>query len=328
MNRRNAEYQATRREDREPLLVFQMGKVGSSSIAGSLSANLVNHQVFQIHFLSDAWINRVVDQYRQASKVTGRPSIDDHVLASRYLSHRLKRRRKGERLNVISLVRDPVARNISSFFQAFPIYMANAITIDDANGVRGIRTDELVRLFQEEFGEDRHAVPTTWFQTHLQPAFDIDVFVTPFDHGKHYQIIENERARVLLLRAEDLDTALIPAVREFLGIELPAVAHRNRADDKAYAGTYRAFKDELKLTESYVDGLYNTPFMQHFYTAAEMTSFKQRWLDKEASDKSASRTIVPLRLLIPDAALAPTSVEKEDSMSAVVEHHRRSRRRI
>ncbi len=302
MNRRDAEYRATLPKGKEPLLVFQMGKVGSSSMVGSLAANLPKHKVFQIHFLSDDWITRVVDQYREASRLTGRPSIDDHVLASRYLARRFKRRRSGERLNVISLVRDPVERNISTFFQAFPVYMANVRTIDDVDGVRGIQTDELVRLFQEDFGEDRHAVPTVWFQTHLQPAFGIDVFATPFNHDKHYQIIENERARVLLLRAEDLDTSLIPAVREFMGVELPSVAHRNRAEDKGYAGTYRAFKDDLRLDESYVDDLYSTPFMRHFYTPEEVATFRRRWLDKPSNSNLASQTIVPLRLLIPDAA--------------------------
>lgn len=326
MNRRCAEYAATLQNNKEPLLVFQMGKVGSSSIVGSLAANLANHEVFQIHFLSDDWVTRVVDQYRAASEVTGRPSIDNHVLASRYLSRRFKRRHTGERLHIISLVRDPVARNISAFFQAFPVYMAKAKTTDDAEGVRGIKTDELVRLFQEDFGEDRHAVPSTWFQTHLQPAFNIDVFATPFDHDKHYQIIENEHARLLLLRAEDLDTSLIPAVREFMGVELPLVAHKNSADDKQYAGTYRAFKDELRLAESYVYGLYNTPFMRHFYTPEEVTSFKNSWLDKQADRKSANHTIVPLRLLIPDVARAPSFVEEADLSAGIVEYRRRAGR--
>jgi hypothetical protein len=282
--RKYAEYRRDIDLSRPSLVVFQMGKVGSSTVTATLRAGLPSHNVFQIHFLSLEWIKRVEDQYRQASKDHGRMFVDAHLLTSKFLNDVYNRPEKGwKKWQLISLVREPVARNLSSFFQAFPVYFSKLSLTSDADAVNGIDPAELGRTFINEFGEYRHSIPTVWFQTHIQPMFGIDVYAHPFESAKGYSIIEGESARLLLIRAEDVDRVFLEAFEVFQGIRLPTLIRSNDAMDKVYAATYRETKRLVELPEEYVDSLYSSQYMRHFYGEEEIRMFRDRWLGAGAA---------------------------------------------
>ncbi len=278
LRRNDADYAASINEALPPLVIYQMGKVGSSSVNATLTAELTDFQVFQVHVLTSEWRNRLEEQYREASKAQGRVIIDRHVNASRYLAARWARRTAGEKWHVVSLVRDPVARNISTFFQAFPVYFAQDAEDASDGAISRYDSDELLDKFMNEFGAYRHSVPTVWFQTHMQPMFGIDVYARDFDHERKYTIYENDCCRLLLLRAEDVDTTLIDAVEAFTGVRPEQLIRANDASDKTYADVYKQFKSRFTPPAEYLDQLYDSEFAKHFYTAEELAGFRERWL--------------------------------------------------
>lgn len=280
--RRYGEYLARVDANLEPLIIYQMGKVGSSTVVETLANHCPEYALYQVHVLTRDWVKDVENQYRQASKDLGKQTIDPHVLASRYLLDRMDRERGSRRWKVVSIVRDPVARNVSAFFQAFPIYFSKVAAKHDGKSISSVEVDELINLFLDQFGEDRHRLPLEWFQIHMEPAFGLDIYSSTFDRNKGYQIYSNEHCELLILRTEDLRNTLRPALRDFLGLDIPALASANISADKDYAETYRAFIEQMLLPADYLDTLYDSAYARYFYTESEIAGFRKRW-EKAAS---------------------------------------------
>lgn len=94
---------------------------GSSTVLESLKNSGLDKYLFHVHVLTPKWIKRVEETYKNVSRVNGKVVIDGHLIASFYLRRCLDRNSE-EKWKVISLVRDPVARNISIFFEALDRY--------------------------------------------------------------------------------------------------------------------------------------------------------------------------------------------------------------
>lgn len=253
-----------------------MGKVGSSTVFNSLDNLDIDMDIFQIHVLTDEWIKKVQDQYRHASRIHKRVIIDEHLLASLYLRRRMDKNNFSEKWKVISLVRDPIARNISTFFQAYPIYFAefsreNKLQNDYMKG----DISELTDLFMNSFEE--HDTPLNWFDVHMKPAFGIDVFASEFPKEKGYKIYKGKDVDLLLVRLENLKACAAEAFRHFLGIEGFTLLDANISSDKDYSAAYNQFKKAIVLSEAYINSMYNSKFTRHFYTDNEIKQFKQIW---------------------------------------------------
>ena len=94
---------------REPVLVWQMGKVGSSTIVNSLHQARFDGAVFHVHVLSGALIGRG-ELFKKAVR-QGTVAYLYNVALRELLCG------GNRRWKIISLVREPVGRNISAFFQ-------------------------------------------------------------------------------------------------------------------------------------------------------------------------------------------------------------------
>lgn len=262
---------------RPPLIIYQMGKVGSTSLLISLKERNLPFELFHVHVLEHQWINQVHSQYRHASRVHGKALVRSHVLESMYLRSLLDRDFKNINWNIITLVRDPVARNISAFFQALPIYLPELFQEQQASNLSiENRVLSLHTSFQEEFKE--HDTPLTWFETHLEPVFGIDVYQSSFPKDLGYQIIRENNVNILLLRLENLDTVAENAFKEFLEIENFAVNNLNVGEQKSYSDFYERFKKQFQPSSDYIDRMYNSRYMHHFYTPLEISNFRERWI--------------------------------------------------
>jgi hypothetical protein len=181
---------------------------------------------------------------------------------------------KGKKWKIITLVRDPIARNISSFFQLID----DEYEFDYRKKARSMSTDELVEELIQFFLERHdHDVPLTWYDVELKPIFAIDVFATEFPKSRGYQIYHGENADVLLIRLEDLDRCAAVALKEFLGIESFKLMNTNISTDKYYADAYREFIRKVHLPPDYIDRMYTSKFVRHFYSDEEIDLFRARW---------------------------------------------------
>ena len=119
---------------------------------------------------------------------------------------------------------------------------------------------------------------TGWFDDELKEMFGVDVYARPFPADRGWDVYENDRARVLLIRQENLD-ALADALGALCRVEPSSfdVVPCNIGEDKAYAQQYGIVKKTLRLSEQELDSIYSLPYVRHLYTSKEIEGFKMRW---------------------------------------------------
>ncbi|MCV5836652.1 putative capsular polysaccharide synthesis family protein, partial [Escherichia coli] len=91
------------------------------------------------------------------------------LLKRSVMSHMLKR---NQDVRIISLVREPIGRNISMFFQSLPFWMAEKYLNDDS-AIRSERPQLLQEAFEEHMN---HHYPLEWFDNEIKTLTGIDVF--------------------------------------------------------------------------------------------------------------------------------------------------------
>jgi hypothetical protein len=261
-----------RRERAAPILVYQMGKVGSRTVRESLRRVGLPSRVLHVHFLTDEGIRREEELHRRTWRQDGRAA---HVWRSQHLRRRLDRPPPAGRWHVVTLVRDPIARNLSSFFQTGERELGLDFGQHTSEEKADAHVEELTRLFLERFGG--HEAPLTWFDSELKTVFGIDVYAVPFNHARGYQIYENDAARVLLIRLEDLRTCAPAAFRDFLGLESFTLAETNVAEEKDYGRAYRRFVAGVQLPSAYIARMYDSRYARQFYSEGELDAFRRRW---------------------------------------------------
>lgn len=258
----------------EPILIYQMGRVGSTTIHDELQRQAVDARIFHVHYLTKELLKKEEEIHRRSWKKKKRVG-SEHVWQGQYLRRHLSRVDPARKWRVVTLVRDPVARNISDFFlmadREFDIDFASlssSLTPD-------LVLDELANTFLERF--ERHDFPLTWFEVEFRPALGIDVYATPFSFEQGYQMYENGSFKVLLLRLEDFRDRAESPLREFLGLDALSLRVMNTAAEKPYAAVYKQFIENVKLPSAYLSRMYDSRYARHFYTPAEIDIFWTRW---------------------------------------------------
>jgi hypothetical protein len=247
-----------------PVLVYQMGKVGSTSVHRSLLA----HGVRSIH------LHRLRPDELGRQKRRLRGPVD---LVRRFLTMGYCRRlvRSHPRVRVIALVREPISRQVSAFFQNFRWH------IPDKRRVEDVDIDELVAIFGSK-PYFRH--PARWFESEMEPMLGIDVYDYAFPKERGYLVIRKGNLEVLILKLEMADADKERAIAEFLGLKDFHLSRTNVSREKSYAAQYEAFKRALRLPRSYVDGMCADRYTRHFYTDDEIAQMRERWQAPESPD--------------------------------------------
>lgn len=254
------------RRGRRPILVYQMGKVASQSVARSLDVNGVFN--YQLHHLSSPAM-------AQAEQVYGdnwdpRRGGATHLWRSQWVRRQIARHPQ-DRWKIITIVRDPVARNVSSFFQVADIQLGL-----DLSRVSPIEAaDQLGHVFLHRYRD--HDVPLRWLDEELRAVFDVDVYSCPFSRTQGFARYSSERADVLLLRYDDLTEVFDLAVSEFLAVPATLAVTVNTAATKSYADVYAATKHELVLPADYLNRMYDSSYARHFWDSPEIAAMRSRW---------------------------------------------------
>lgn len=273
---------------RNPVLIYQMGKVGSSSIRNSLFRRqhpglrpvLMSHEYFPLRHRD---LERIAIEPEYRDMLARETAHDRQVFAQfplrKRLGWRFRERCYAEQiyrtwvrspypLRVITLVREPVANNISMFFQIIDQYIGT--DIEQA----GCSTEELIDIF---IGKYMHSRPLTWLDAEVKTHFGIDVYQTPFPAAAGYTVITRDRVSLLVMRCELDDAAKEQAISAFLGLEDFRLVRSNVASQKRYASRYEEFRRRIVLPPALLDQMYDSKFARHFYTDAERERFRARW---------------------------------------------------
>lgn len=245
-----------RRSPQPPIVVYSVGKTGTTAIADTLY-DAGFHPVLQVHNLRP----RVAEQAEARARAQDPMATPHFAWESLHLSRNLPT--PAQPWLVISSVRDPIKRNIAHFFQAgeFAGYLEGAT----------------VATLLERFG-DRWESGLGWYTSNFRLCLGLDVFDHPFDPARGYQIIDTPRFSTLLLRQESLDVAP-GALSEFLDLDEPLELKRsNVGDEKSYADLYRDFLAQARPPRPVVDRIYSHPMVRHFYSPEEIERFRDHWL--------------------------------------------------
>lgn len=254
-----------------PLLIYQMGKVGSSTLWHSLAPFDLGRPAFRVHALQSHRLDRMLDGVHLSPRQYYEQRSDNN-LVGRYLNREWQRVCGSDRWKVITLVRDPLAQSVSSFFQVLDLQAPEYLRRYE----RGeLEIEELVGRFMSQYTPSRKL--DGWFKGELHKVFGLNVFESPFDCDAGYSIYRAAHADILLIRLEDLDRCGETVMREFLGIKGFKVIRGNVGKDKDYGELYLTFRKQAVLPADFVRAMYCTDYARHFYAPEELESFASRW---------------------------------------------------
>lgn len=249
------------------VLVYQPGKVGSSSICSSLYAAGVS--VTHLHMLTDAYIYDLVPETPWTPEPHELALITE---ASRLCTTRIRR---NKRLKIISPVREPLSRDYSQFVYhlgerfgdgALPPFVD--LLEACADGIRRRATQN---------GKSRYGYQFEWFVREMKAVFGVDVYDESFSQEAGFVIIRHPNVEILLVKLERLND-LAPIVGQFAGAKDFQLVSTNQASQKQYKNLYSAMRRRLRLPADIVSLYYQgNPLMDHFYSEQEKARFLASW---------------------------------------------------
>ncbi len=231
-----------------------------------------DRHVLHTHYLHPETVARKKAQFDRYHRETGFPGLYRAYRTAELIRTWRARREWGD-WRVVTLVRDPIARNVSAFFRHLPVnhpHLGVDFRADPAN------VETLLDLFLDP-GEPEHQFALDWFDREVRDVLGVDVFAEPFARERGHQTYETTAGPMLLIRLEDLTAVGPTALGAFLGVEDLPVPTRNRTENLNYASTYARFLERLRVPERYLDRMYESRLVRHFYSDEEIGAFRSRW---------------------------------------------------
>lgn len=234
------------------IVVYTLGKVGSSTLYYELKKVSPWNNIFHAHFLSDEWLK-------------------DRLLGTSFYEHNIKAARQvfkyfdtypSHKKYIISLVREPVSRQISNFMQNPHEVVEGDLLSYSATSLKTAYLDKL-----------SYDYTFNWFDSEFFNYTGFDVFAQPFDKDKGYSIYEHEDYRILIIKLEQLNTCYHDAMKAFLGLDLKLEANANQSSNKSISHIYKELKQLLKFERQELEQLYTHKYVTHFYTDDEIQQF-------------------------------------------------------
>lgn len=250
----------------DKIFIYQMGKVGSTSLEKSIKNSVHWHSFYP--FFNRRIYNSSYNKIKLPTRIV---APVEYFMIRNLFKMKVK---SGNKLKIITLVREPISRNISFLFQFAPIFLYK-IYFEKGNRAN---VDKTLELLEEEFYERLwHTSANEWFDQDFKEVTGIDIFDHDFDQTKGYAVIEENNISVLVLKMEQLNEN-IEVIGEFIGDDHFEIVRDNMGSEKWYADLYRTFKKNFRPKEDYVDALYQSRYMKHFYSPQEIQAFRRKWL--------------------------------------------------
>ncbi len=250
-----------------PVLIYQMGKVGSKTIEKSLAY----HNVLNLSVHGLTW-----DSIQRAE----RKEISNYSETCRAVRTLMDLPPNDIKWRIVTLVRDPVARTISDTFQNGDRFLPHLVGRTDEVAFKEV-LEYLLKKFRN-FNESKNYV-CTWFDREMKVVFDFDVFSVDFENTSSCQIYETPRADILLIKLEQLSECCRDAFAEFLGIRDFHLRNANVGMDKPYRKFYKKVLDSIAVPPCDLEKIYSSRYVRHFYSAREIADFRQRWSQDTAT---------------------------------------------
>lgn len=250
-----------------PVLIYQMGKVGSSTVYNSLIHAAIPNPVLHLHFLSED-----IAKHKMTFKNAGIYPVYHLVLGEAVRKMLLEK--PGFPCKIISLVRDPIAFVISDLFQN-PYFSSDDVMSDNGAIDEAKATQYLDRELKKP---KTFSYVDQWFDRELNRVFDIDVFAEPFPVDIGYCVYKKANVEVLVIRLEDLTQKGPKAIADFLNLEKHLVLEqRNVRNESRESSSYHRVLRRLRLNEVTCRTIYSSRFVKHFYNEEMISQAITKW---------------------------------------------------
>src|SRR2546421_11634358 len=259
-----------------PVLVYAMPKMASTAAAEALRS-IEGVSVFQVHLISAAGIRRLREDMRRRGLNGLGHDAGDIADLGRALDAKLISPRRPAR--IVSLVREPIARNISSYFETLDVLWQTE------NAHEKVGLERLMAEFHDRFTHER---VLEWFDKEFKPTLGIDVYEYPFPREAGFLRIDSGPYEVLIMRHDLDDRAKEKLLAYLVGVRSVSLAPKNVGARKAYSETYREFLSRVRLSEDYVDRMLGSRYARHFFNAEELARLRAKWLGARGAESFAA----------------------------------------
>lgn len=119
------------------------------------------------------------------------------------------------------------------------------------------------------------------FDGHIKEGLEIDVYEWNFDKEKGYSVYERTLAcgfvqKIILYQLEKLND-LESVFQQFFETDKFDLQQAYKGENRFYKNRYRAFIDYISLSEEYINSIYESKYVKHFYTEKQIAAFKKQW---------------------------------------------------
>lgn len=276
-------------KDPSRIIVATMMKVGSRSLVRTIKEQSA-HDVTLIHNLAgnkiDPFPTRRSEKKTEKWPVLRRMQATKDVFSGE-VDHGVWR---GPPVYLVSGVRDPVARAVSliGFISNRIGYTEYGVTVRD-----GGTPEALMTLLQTCLKTLRGGEPSTdsvinwfcraisdydqWFDRVTGRGFGIDAYDHAFDPSR-CALTAGSNSRLLVFRVEDMGKRqLRDSLGDFLRTDIPSIKNDDKSGERRFSELYKGFKAIAKFDEETLDWFYDNRTVRHFYSAAEIQSFRKTW---------------------------------------------------
>ena len=193
---------------RDPILVYQMGKVGSSTVARTLEETDLSSPIVHLHNLNSEKVAENV-----ASLRANPGYLDGHVVTSAILEEKDLAWGRFP-CCIVTLTREPVGRAISFAFEDWRRQLPEVKDLEELD------VDRMIRLVRRKLRSGSpHADPGRWFEREIEAVFGIDVMSVPYDFERGFVTLRRGPVEVLILRMEDLNRSLAAGLADLLDLD-------------------------------------------------------------------------------------------------------------
>ena len=241
------------------VVVHSIGKVGSSAIAASLKGR--GRLVVHTHFFHASNLDFWEEYYRFS-----RGSVPANIFRSRALAKILET--TGKSIKIVVPFREPVSRELSSYFQDHEIFseLLNGTHDEAMSTLRGIGA----RL-ADQLPEQR------WIELELRRFLGIDATARHFDPSIGHLTFYGSNRAILIFRLEDLSKIYPRVFADFLEFEVKPLRKANIGSEKQYAKQYERYKTTRVLTNEQADSIVAQQFFSWLYADFE-ENIRLRWV--------------------------------------------------
>lgn len=275
-------------EGTSPIVVWQMGKVGSSTLLKSLENAGLKDPIFRIHgYKSMVRAENFLKQFGVRLNYT--PKLEKafsleilHMETCRFIFDSM-RKDKTIKWRIITMARDPIATMISYFFQIAINSEANGKPLMINEKIDKNLAMECLKTGFEKFNEKTN-LQCAWFDANLKKYCGIDVYKYPFDYKNGFSIIEKDSFRVIVMRAEDLNRLFSDAIGKFLKLDKTlSLTSKNISSNKIYSDAYQYALENIVIPKRICEKIYSSKYAKHFYSEKERERLIQKWSQKRSS---------------------------------------------